>query len=124
MIQMVFLTMFALAPPPSVRAFDAPNDGGRAIIIEWQLSPDDAELNGYEIYRSENDVDFEKIGLTGKSRNIFEDETEDGKKYYYKVAAVAETVSTFSEISVYAISQAQWIDWNKLNIFISFLSFA
>ncbi|MEO0191117.1 MAG: hypothetical protein ABIL18_09050, partial [candidate division WOR-3 bacterium] len=88
---MFLILLFTLSPPAQVRAYDAPDDGGGVLIIEWQLSPDDAIIDGYEIYRSENGADFEKIGFIGKSRNSIDDQTEDGKKYYYKIAALKDT---------------------------------
>ncbi|UCG91527.1 MAG: hypothetical protein JSV97_10665, partial [candidate division WOR-3 bacterium] len=74
----VFALMIALAPPTGVRAYDTPDDGGGAITVEWHLSPDDARLDGYEIYRSEEGVDYEKVGFIGRGRSRYEDETEDG----------------------------------------------
>ncbi|MEO0094410.1 MAG: DUF6754 domain-containing protein [candidate division WOR-3 bacterium] len=118
---MFLILLFTLSPPAQVRAYDAPDDGGGVLIIEWQLSPDDAIIDGYEIYRSENGADFEKIGFIGKSRNSIDDQTEDGKKYYYKIAALKDTLRAFSEISSPATSAPQWIDRNKINIIIALI---
>lgn len=115
---LILLTaIFALAPPGEVRAYDTPSDGGKAITIEWQLSQDDAVLDGYEIYRSEDGVNFERVGSRGPGRQYLEDITQDGKSYVYKVAAVSDTTKIFSQPSGEAISSPQWIDRNKLNIF-------
>ena len=111
--------IFALAPPTGVRAYDTPDDGGGAITIEWQLSPDDDSIEGYEIYRSENGIDFEKVGFIGRGRKSIEDETQDGKAYQYKTAAVMDTMRAFSEPSKPAISSAQWLNRNKINIIIN-----
>jgi hypothetical protein len=121
---LIFLAfMVALAPPTGVRAYDAPDDGGGTINIEWQLSPDDVILTNYEIYRSENGVDFEKISFIGNGKKTIQDETEDNKQYYYKVAAVQDTIRAFSGVSAPVKSSAQWIDRNKLNIFIALAIF-
>jgi hypothetical protein len=117
-----FLTI-ALVPPTNVRAHDTPDDGGGAITIEWKLSPGDAHLEGYEIYRSEDGIDYEKVGFIGRGRTQYEDETEDNKNYYYKVAAFRDTERTFSEPSDAVMSSPQWIDRNKLNVFIAFFIF-
>jgi hypothetical protein len=104
-----------------VRAFDAPNDGGQAVIIEWELSPDDAEINGYEIYRSENEIDYEKVGYIGRDRTMFEDQTEDGKPYYYKVAALQDTIREFSDASNMVQSEPSWIDTGQINIIVALI---
>ncbi|MGB9719886.1 MAG: DUF6754 domain-containing protein [bacterium] len=120
-----FLLIFTttISPPGVVRAYDAPDDGGGAVIIEWQLSPDDAIIDGYEIYRSENGIDFEKVGFIGRSRNSIDDQTEDGTKYYYRVASLKDTVRVFSDISSPVMSSAQWIDRNKINILVALMIF-
>jgi hypothetical protein len=117
----LLIGLFALAPPTGIRAHDLPSDGGGAMLIEWTLSPDDAKLDGYQVYRSENGVDFEKVGFIGRGRTGLEDQTEDGKPYTYKVAAVADTVRAYSEISAAAVTRAQWLDLNKLNILVSLI---
>uniref|UniRef100_A0A7C4X9H3 DUF6754 domain-containing protein n=1 Tax=candidate division WOR-3 bacterium TaxID=2052148 RepID=A0A7C4X9H3_UNCW3 len=117
MIFTIFL--IAIAPPGPIRAYDTPDDGGGSVIIEWQLSPDDAILDGYEIYRSENGQDFEKVGFIGKSRNSIDDQTQDYKRYYYKVAALKDTIREFSDVSTPVMSSPQWIDRSKVNIFVA-----
>ncbi|MEO0161457.1 MAG: DUF6754 domain-containing protein [candidate division WOR-3 bacterium] len=118
---LIFLMFTNLSPPGPVQAHDAPDDGGGMVILEWQLSPDDALLDGYEVYRSEDGINFEKVGFIGRSRNSLDDQTEDGKKYYYRVAAVKDTVRVFSEISNPVMSSAQWFDRSKTNIIIALL---
>jgi len=120
LLNFLLLTV-GIAPPTGVRAYDAPDDGGGVIIMEWQLSSDDAILDGYEIYRSGNAQDFEKVGYVGKGTNSIEDETEDGKKYYYKVTALKDTLRAYSEISLPAMSSAQWINRTKLNVLLAML---
>ncbi len=123
MTLILLATIFALAPPDEVRAYDTPSDGGEAITIEWQLSQDDAVLDGYEIYRSEDGVNFERVGFRGQGRQHFEDITQDGKSYVYKVATVSKTTKIFSQPSGEAISSPQWIDRNKLNIIFAIFVF-
>jgi hypothetical protein len=123
---MTFVIMagiFALSPPAAVHAYDTPDDGGGAITVEWQLSTDDALIQRYEIYRSDNGTDYEKIGLMGRGRNQFEDETEDNKQYYYKVAAVSDTVRAYSEPSQPVMSSAQWLNRKKINIIVAVIVF-
>ncbi len=123
MTGILLITIFCLAPPTNVHACDTPNDGGGSITIRWQLSPDDQTITGYEIYRSEDGREFTKVGFIGKGRTSFEDNTEDGQKYYYKIAALQDTNRAFSEISKPAFSTPQWIDLNKINIFVGLIIF-
>lgn len=123
MMETLLLALIGLSPPSNVRAYDTPSDGGGSISIEWQLSPDDAQLEGYEIYRSENGVEFERLGFIGRGRPFYEGNSEDGKTYIYKVAALSDTVRVFSEPSNEAMSSPQWVDMYKLNILVAMLIF-
>ncbi|KPK62310.1 hypothetical protein AMJ83_11270 [candidate division WOR_3 bacterium SM23_42] len=122
---MIFIlcALMGLAPPTNVRAYDTPDDGGGSINIEWQLSPDDAQIDGYEIYRSEDGVNFTKVGFIGKSRSLNQDQTEDGITYTYKVAAVSDTLRAFSQPSMEVISSASWINVAKMNIYVAMIIF-
>lgn len=120
---LLLVGLIAHAPPTDVRAYDAPDDGGGAIIIEWQLSSDDAILDGYEIYRSEDGVEYTMVGFIGSGRTQYEDETEDGVEYYYKVAAIKDTIRTFSEASLPSVSSSQWFDFGASNLFIGMVIF-
>jgi hypothetical protein len=118
-----FLCIFALAPPSGVRAYDTPDDGGGGITIEWQLSPDDSHLQGYEIYRSEDGIQYNKVGFIGRGRTSYDDETQDGIGYQYKVAATMDTTRAFSEPSATVISHVQWLDRKKINIIVAVILF-
>ncbi len=122
---MIFLiyALVGLAPPANVIAYDTPDDGGGAITIEWQLSPDDAIIQRYEIYRSANGTDFEKVGSIGRGRNAYEDETQDRMEYTYKIAAVTDTAKALSEQSSNVMSSAQWLNRRKINIIVAVLVF-
>jgi len=121
---LIFFAMFALAPPTGVRAYDTPDDGGKSMTIEWQLTQDDAVIERYDIYRSEDEINYTKIGFIGKGRTIYNDETEDKKKYYYKVAAVLNTVLAYSESSAPAMSSGQWLNRNKINVLVAMFIFS
>jgi hypothetical protein len=115
--------IFALAPPTGVRAFDTPNDGGGAITIQWQLSPDDETIEGYEIYRSEGGEDFELAGFIGSGRSEYEDDTDDKREYVYKVAALLNSETAYSEPSQPARSRPQWFDTSAANLLIGVIVF-
>jgi len=121
MISVLVAGIFTLAPPTNVVVSDTPDDGGGAITIEWQLSADDAQLQRYEIYRSEDGLKYDKVGFIGRGRNAYEDETQDRTPYIYKVAAIMDTMRALSEPSTPVMSSAQWLDRNKINIIITVL---
>ena len=121
MLFIILAGVFALAPPTGVKAYDTPNDGGGSITIEWQLSPDDRAVEGYEIYRSSAGVEYEGVGFVGAGRMSYADETENGVEYRYKVAALADTVRAFSEPSPPAESKPQWFDVGSLNLLIGMI---
>lgn len=123
MILVLICALVGLAPPTDIRVYDAPSDGGGVIVIEWNLSLDDAAIDGYDIYRSDNGIDFTKVGFIGKSRWSYNDQTEDGVIYQYKVAAVADTMRAFSQQSVEVASNASWINIDKINIYIAMIIF-
>ncbi|MDH5186133.1 MAG: fibronectin type III domain-containing protein [candidate division WOR-3 bacterium] len=119
---LIFLTglSFAISPPTDVRAWDSPNDAGGSINIAWRISPDDPMLDGYEISRlAEGAADYEPIGFIGKTRNSYTDEeTRDGVKYQYRVAAVKDTIMVYSEPSNYVQSSSQWFNTDRINVLV------
>jgi hypothetical protein len=124
MILIILCALVGLAPPANIRAYDTPDDGGGVINIEWQLSPDDNQIDGYEIYRSGNGVDFVKVGFIGRSRQFYQDQTaEDDIMYSYKVASVRDTVNAFSSPSPEVMSSPSWINVSKVNIYVAMIIF-
>jgi hypothetical protein len=49
---------------------------------------------------------------------MYENETEDGKKYYYKIAALQDTIREFSVASNVVQSRPSWIDTGQINIIV------
>ena len=120
----LLIGLIAIAPPTQVRAYDTPDDGGGSVTIEWQLSKDDEKLDGYEVYRSEDGIDYEEVGPIGRGRTSYEDDkTEDGEKYFYKIVALLDTLKVISEPSLPVMSNAQWINRNKINIVVAIVVF-
>ena len=66
--------IFQIPPPTNVIAYDRPNDAGKAIIIQWQLSPQDTALTRYEILRISADT-VQLIGSVPAGINEFIDVT-------------------------------------------------
>lgn len=124
MIVSLLICLWTIAPPTNVRAFDTPNDRGESITVQWDLSPDDANLSGYEIYRSDDGGPFTMVGFIGRRRTAYDDETENGISYQYKIAALADTVRAYSDPSATAKSSASWIDATQINLFIAIVIFS
>ncbi len=114
----VLIFLFYLFPPHSVKVFDTPNDKGGAVYIEWELSQDDSIISCYEVMRSTNNVDYYLLATPPARSNRLDDtEVKDGKSYWYKIKAVADTDSSESNVFGPVYSSAQWFHhgrWNAL----------
>ena len=123
MTLLLLYATLALAPPTGIQAYDTPDDGGGSITIEWQLSLHDVSIEGYEIYRSEDGLEYEMVGFAGQGRSRYQDETEDNQAYYYKIAALRDTSRAFSNSSQPVMSRPQWFDLSATNLFIAMILF-
>lgn len=117
----LLLLILAIAPPGTVTAFDAPDDGGGAVIVTWELSPDDAMLDGYEIRRSEDQAVYVKVGFVGRGRTRYGDDTENGVAYTYQVVAIQDTLMACSPVSSAVTSSPQWLDRTKLSTIVALI---
>ncbi len=111
------------APPLDVRAFDTPNDAGKSITVQWNLSPDNSLFSGYEIYRSEaQDTGYQYVGYMGRGISTIRDNrgVKDNTPYYYKVRGRTSTYeySEFSPPSSSTSSSPQWYHKGKTNVLI------
>lgn len=112
-------------PPSNVVALDTPDDPGHSIDVSWNLSPDDEQLENYEILRAKPGGEFELIGMAGRGMaNFTDDAARDGVEYRYKVAAVKEGESHLSEASNVAISSPQWFIKGYANVLIGVVVFS
>jgi hypothetical protein len=114
----------SVSAPTALKAYDKVNDGGKTIIIEWQIVAADTisenGFAGYEIFRSESQTsNFENIGFALPGSGIFEDQsTDDGKDYYYYVSAVYPKGTAASDYIGPVQSHAQWFNFGRLNVLI------
>jgi hypothetical protein len=121
--------------PKNVVVQDNPNDAGGAILVRWDLSPDDHE-NGkvvsYRIMRSESrSGTFEEVGtVPSGSSSLIDNNVKSGAEYYYKIVAINELkengnlvwqAMSESEIAGPAKASAQWFDNRRLNVFIGMI---
>lgn len=120
------LFLVSIQPPENVKAFDTRNDGGGSITVNWRLSPDDALVDGYYIYRTVVlDTVFSKIGLVGKGVSQFEDGgVEDSKEYQYKVGAAKSDSIIFSETTKTVRSSPQIFHTGRINVLIGLVVFS
>lgn len=120
------ILLTAVEPPGKPVAYDNPHDDGGQIVITWQLSSQDNEIDGYDIYRSQADGPFEKIYSVMNGTTRFVDtKTRDGIIYRYRIAAVKNgSVVAQSNSSQEATSSQQWFHTGRLNIFIGIIAYS
>ena len=114
------------ASPTDVAATDAPNDGGGAIMIQWQISADDgAGLNNiiiYNVFRgSSEEGPFDYIGSVGAGKTHYGDGTieENGISCFYMVKAQTKDGAESDASNVASAKAfAQWFHRGRLNILI------
>lgn len=111
-------------PAKEVLAFDTPNDAGKSITIQWQLSPEDgAGLNNvlmYEILRSASpEAEYTKVGDSPRGTTEYVDNSaKDKTSYYYKIRALSKTGFSDSSPSAAVVSSPQWFKKERLNALI------
>ncbi|MDO9391752.1 MAG: hypothetical protein Q7U71_08265 [bacterium] len=120
----------AIAPVPEVKAGDTPNDGGNAITVTWQASPDEARglVEGYEVLRSETvDGQYSKVGYVPYGFTSFDDQEvpKNASDFFYQVKTVGRGAAAFtlSAVSNPAQAREQWFNTARVNALISCLLF-
>ncbi len=115
----------ASAAPPAaaanVSAADRPDDAGDALIVTWDLSPDDTPdasprtVVRYEVFGKSADADaeFQLIGeATYQQKFLVHDKCDPRKKYLYQVVVIGADASksAVAESSVAISPTMQWFD--------------
>lgn len=122
-------------PVPSISVRDNPNDGGGAIAISWEPSPDDhadGTINRYIIYRAISaDGPFAEVGDATNNATTFTDgSTDDDLEYFYRVVPMSRAMIGMDvpdELLAGAPtagpvgSSAQWFDWRRINVLVGVL---
>jgi len=114
----LIITLLGNAPP---RVIDVPNDGGNALMVEWQLPPDSlGKVDSMLILRKtlpEGKVDTVAKAFTNHPE--FVDEGVNYKKAYrYSILYFIGPVQIQSKWSSPAEPVAGWIDTRKIPLFI------
>ncbi len=76
-------------PPTSPQNLNAGYKDGK-VILSWDKPTDDGGvgIDGYTIYRSEDGVNYKKIGVTaGDTTKYYDEKVDNGKTYYYYITA-------------------------------------
>jgi hypothetical protein len=112
-------TVSAAAPAPAsgLVVADVPNDAGRALALDWKLSPDDTPSSGrvslYQLERSETPagpwtvVDSVDAGTT----HIDDQRIDRGKDYFYRVTTIGPGgITPALSITGPVRSTSQWMN--------------
>lgn len=127
-----FVPPVSVFPPANVKASDTPNDAGESITVQWELSPQDSLISGYEVWRSEaENTGYCIVGYIGRKNTSFRDmrEVKNGIQYYYKVRTRTvkkpeNEYSEFSSSSTPAVAATYWYNSGKTNVLIGLLIFS
>jgi hypothetical protein len=120
------ITLFSLLPATDVRAQDQANDAGGNIVVSWQLSPNDAAVEEYQVLRATlPDTLFQKIGLIKNGVRIYLDNSvQDICQYRYRVIAVKGEEQAASEPSSAVQSSPQVFHTGRVNILVCIILFS
>ena len=124
-IILIFLvSMSSTMAAPGV--MDNPNDDGSKIAITWQSISTEMAIDGYEVWRSEGENDFERIAEMNRFELQYIDSaTRNGIPYRYKIVAVMQgEIAAESEISATVKSSEQWFNTGRTNVLIGFVVYA
>jgi hypothetical protein len=111
-------------PPGSISAYDAPNDHGHIINVEWGLSPDDRGpdgiVTGYDVLRSGDPAGgFEPVAsVPGGTTSFGDNSAENGIGYYYQVIALAGSARSEPVIAGPVEASQQWFDRSRINLLV------
>lgn len=82
--------------PPSNPIFWVEEDASQ-VKIDWQLA---SGATGYKIYRSQDNVTFVEIAVTGNVSTYTDSSVSGNSNYYYKVSAIDDANNESSIVSV------------------------
>jgi len=120
------IVLLNIGPPGKPIARDQPNDDGTNIIITWELSAHDSEIDEYVIYRSREDEPFEEIGrVPSQTARYIDANTLPGIPYQYQVASLKYDEQPVHSIESDTVSSyGQWFHTGRINILIGFILYS
>jgi hypothetical protein len=117
-------TTMALPTACDVTARDAPDDGGGAILVTWEIQGDDAGISLFEILRYAPGEEPVAVGeAPSLEREFVDSEADDGTPYQYVVRTTTPAGATDSDPSEPAVALAQWFSHRRMSIFVSAVLF-
>jgi hypothetical protein len=126
MFLVFIMVLLTIGPPGTPIVQDQPNDDGTNILITWELSAHDSEIDEYVIYRSREGEPYEEIGrVPSQTARYIDTNTRPGIPYQYQVASLKygeEPVHSISSDTVY--SHGQWFHTGRINILIGFILYS
>jgi hypothetical protein len=124
-LTVVCIALVGLSPPGTVTAVDRPNDAGHGIQVRWEHSPDAAELDGYEVVRTDEAGIDTVVGSVLSTVCAFEDDgVPDNRGFTYRVVAKLDTLRAESPVSNVVKSRGQWFNTGRVNVLVSFVLFS
>ncbi len=123
----VFTILLAMIGPPGTPITrDQPNDDGTNIIITWELSEQDSEIDEYVIYRARAGESYEEIGqVPSQTARFVDTNVLPGVPYKYRVASFRygdEPVISVESEPIRA--SGQWFHTGRINIVIGFILYS
>jgi hypothetical protein len=116
-----------LAPPTGLTVVDTPNDRGGSATLAWEPSADEAtgRIRAYAIYHSTHpDTGFVFAGRVPAAGASYRDGAiEDGREYYFKVAATDGDIEAFSETAGPVIAAPHWFNTERVNVLVAVVIF-
>lgn len=124
----------SLAPQPGapsgLSASDNPNDEGGKINVNWRKAPGDNgifnSVKGYIVYRSQDpDTGFARITRLPAGADSYSDASlENGRQYFYRVAAVYAEDTLMAQGTAGAVPSSQFFHTKRLLVllFVFFFS--
>ena len=113
------------APPTNVQAADGPDDSGGVLVVTWEVSPDDENLEvleGYRVLRSQDGGPYEEIAKAARGATGYSDvNVYDTSSYTYRVVATGPGGIGESDVSAAVSSSAQWFDRKRTTTLILML---
>jgi hypothetical protein len=118
-----------VAPPGEVTVSDVPNDAGDQLMVCFDPSPDDAQVELYRVYRrqqGEGDDAWRpvKVLFAGQGHSFVDGRDPDyevrpGTSYEYRVAAVAGDIESMGPVTVaQEVPRGEWFNTAKVRILI------
>lgn len=118
-----------VAPATSLAVEDYKYDDGERLILTWSLSADDkpvgGTVTGYHLYQIAENAEPEKIAelMPGVTRFVVRELLRE-TPYRFNLVTLSATSTATSETTASAITEREWLNWNKLNLAIMVLVIA